>query len=58
VTNSEQEMIEKLADVVEDLEGFEHQFVSDMIKRPSGYQLSDKQVDTLERIHAKHCVGD
>ena len=58
MTQSELEKVEALKTVVDDLEGFEKDFVRSMIRRPDTYNLTDKQIDILEQLHQKHCVGE
>jgi hypothetical protein len=58
MTKSEQQMVEKLRDVVDDLDGFEADFVESMLVRPSTYPLSEKQAEKLEQIFNKHVMGE
>jgi hypothetical protein len=55
MTSTETSQIADLKKCVDDLEGFEESFVSDMMGRPETYMLSEKQADKLEQIWRKHC---
>ncbi len=47
--------VQDLEQCLSDLEGFEEEFVGDMVARGEGYNLSPKQADKIDQIWNRHC---